>query len=168
MKSWREAIRDGAISGSIASLISTVALGGRGRRDTGTSYAPTNAISHWIWGDGATDHDEPSARYTGIGYLIHHASSTWWAVFYEKWFGRAAERGDARRAVGGGAMIAALACFVDYRLTPHRLQPGFEKRLSMPSMFLVYASFGLGLALRGLAASRSASGKTAPVSRSTR
>ncbi|WP_136417506.1 hypothetical protein [Herbaspirillum sp. ST 5-3] len=154
MKNWREAIRDGAISGSIASLVSTAVLGGRGQRDTGTPFAPTNAISHWIWGDGAAEHDEPSTRYTGIGYVIHHASSTLWAVIYEKWFGEAAERGEVGRAVAGGAAVAGLACFVDYNLTPQRLQPGFEKRLSTPSMFLVYASFGMGLALRGLATSR--------------
>ncbi|HJV84403.1 MAG TPA: hypothetical protein VJ698_02925 [Noviherbaspirillum sp.] len=168
MKSWREAIRDGAVSGSVASLISTITLGRCGRRESGAPYAPTNAISHWIWGDHAADHDEPSARYTGIGYLIHHASSTWWAVFYEKWFGRVAERGEAGQALAGGTAVAALACFVDYRLTPHRLQPGFEKRLSTSSMFLVYASFGFGLALRGLAASRLASNRPHPVAGWTR
>ena len=49
--------------------------------------------------------------------------------------------------------MAALACFVDYKMTPERLQPGFEKRLSTPSLFMVYASFGAALVLRGLAAS---------------
>lgn len=40
-----------------------------------------------------------------------------------------------------------MACWVDYKLTPRRLQPGFEQRLSTPSMVAVYGSFALGLAL---------------------
>lgn len=154
MKSWPDAIRDGTVSGSVASVLSTAVLGTRGKREEGTPYAPTNAISHWFWGDRAARQDGPSGRYTVLGYAIHHASATLWAVLYEKWFGDKAERGEAAAAALGGAAVAALACFVDYRLTPQRLQPGFEKRLSTPSLFLVYAAFGAALALRGLAASQ--------------
>jgi hypothetical protein len=50
----------------------------------------------------------------------------------------------------GGVAVAGLACFVDYKMTPHRLQPGFEKRLSTPSLFLAYGVFGVALAARGL------------------
>jgi len=154
MKSWPEAVRDGVITGSFASVVSTAVLGARGERENGTPYGPTNAISHWFWGDRAAQHDEPSARYTAVGYAIHHASATLWAVLYEKWFGDKAERGEILPAVAGAAAVAGLACFVDYKMTPQRLQPGFEKRLSTPSLFLVYAAFGAGLALRGLAASQ--------------
>ncbi len=154
MKSWPDALRDGAVSGSAASVLSTAVLAARGEKEEDTPYGPTNAISHWFWGDRAARHDEPSARYTGLGYAIHHASATLWAVLYEKWFGDKAERGEALAAVAGAAAVAGLACFVDYKLTPQRLQPGFEKRLSTPSLFLVYASFGAALAWRGLAASR--------------
>lgn len=154
MKTWAQAIRDGAVSGSVASVLSTVALGERGQQENGSPYAPTNAISHWFWGDRAARHDEPSARYTAVGYAIHHASSTLWAVVYEKWFGEKGERREILPTLAGGAAVAALACFVDYKMTPRRLQPGFEKRLSTPALFLVYASFGAGLTLRGLAASR--------------
>lgn len=154
MKTWRQALRDGAVSGSVASIASTVVLSIRGEQEEDEPYAPTNAISHWFWGDRAARHDEPSMRYTAVGYAIHHASATLWAVIYEKWFGERAERGELLPAFAGGATVAALACFVDYKMTPHRLQPGFEKRLSTPSLFLVYAGFGAALALRGLAASR--------------
>mgnify|MGYP006154148737 CR=1 FL=1 len=37
------------------------------------------------------------------------------------------------------------ANFVDYKLTPRRLQPGFEAQLSKKSLFLVYAAFAVGL-----------------------
>lgn len=154
MKTWPQALRDGAVSGSVASILSTAVLGARGQQEDDTPFAPTNAISHWFWGDRAAHHDEPSGRYTAVGYAIHHASATLWAVLYEKWFGEKAESREVLPAVAGGAAVAALACFVDYKMTPQRLQPGFEKRLSTPSLFLVYASFGAGLVLRGLAASR--------------
>jgi hypothetical protein len=151
MKTWSEAISDGAISGSVASVVSTAVLAVRGKLEDGTHYGPINAISHWLWGDCAWQHNEPSMRYTVLGYAIHHASSTLWATLYEKWFGEKADRGEIWPAMAGGAAVAGLACFVDYKLTPHRLQPGFEQRLSKPSLFLVYTSFGAALALCGLA-----------------
>lgn len=83
MKTWQQAIRDDAVSGSVASILSTAVLGVRGQQEDGTPYAPTN-----------------------------------------------------------------------YKLTPPRLQPGFEKRLSSASLFLMYGIFGATLALRGLAASQ--------------
>lgn len=57
-------------------------------------------------------------------------------------------------ALAGGAAASALACFVDYRLTPQRLTPGFEHRLSSRAMFAVYACFALGLAIGSMAAPR--------------
>ncbi|RJF95089.1 hypothetical protein D3871_16635 [Noviherbaspirillum saxi] len=48
MNNWRQVFRDGAVSGSIASVISTSVLSARGRQENGTPYAPTNAISHWF------------------------------------------------------------------------------------------------------------------------
>ena len=55
-------------------------------------------------------------------------------------------RADDPNALLTAALLSsAVACFVDYQLTPQRLQPGFEKRLSTPSMVAVYAAFGLGL-----------------------
>jgi hypothetical protein len=46
--------------------------------------------------------------------------------------------------------VAALAYFVDYRLTPRRLTPGYERRLSGRALLAVYASLAAGLALGGL------------------
>ncbi|MFM9436612.1 hypothetical protein ACFDR9_003697 [Janthinobacterium sp. CG_23.3] len=97
------------------------------------------------WGQRAVRQNRPSVRYTLPGYVIHHASAVMWAVLYEKWLG-----GRARGAVpvlGSAAAMSALACFVDYKLTPQRLHPGYEQRLSSASLLLVYAAFGLGLAL---------------------
>lgn len=158
MKPWSEAVKDGVISGAATSALSTVALAARGKQESGSSYGPTNAVSHWFWGDEAARHDEPSVRYTLVGYTIHHAAATLWATIYERWFGRTAERGDVVPALAGGAAVAALACFVDYKMTPHRLQPGYEMRLSKRSLLIVYGAFGVGLALRGLVRSQRRSG----------
>ena len=151
MKSWRDALRDGAVTGSVASVLSTAVLALRGEQETGSHFAPTNAISHWIWGDEAATHDEPNMRHTAAGYGIHHASSTLWAVVYEKLFGEKAGHREVVPALAGAAAVSALACFVDYKLTPHRLQPGFEQRLSTRSLLMVYGAFAAGLAARGLA-----------------
>ena len=54
-----------------------------------------------------------------------------------------------RRALAATA-ASAVACFTDYPLTPRRLHPGYEMRLSTPSLALVYGAFGLGLAAGAL------------------
>lgn len=149
-KQWKHAARDAVLSGAVASVVSSLALARRGQVENDAPLGPTNAISHWVWGDEAARHDEASVRHTLLGYLIHHASATFWAAFYERFFGRAARRNPAQ-ALLGGAAVAATACFVDYKLTPHRLQPGYEMRLSRRSLFLVYGAFALGLAASDLA-----------------
>lgn len=151
MKTWSEAMQDGAVSGSVASILSTAVLAATSQRESNTPYAATNAISHWFWGDHAGTQDGPSMRYTAVGYAIHHASATLWGILYEKWFGDECDRKEIGPTVAGAVAVASLACFVDYKLTPYRLQPGFEKRLSKRSLFLVYATFGAALVLRGLA-----------------
>lgn len=151
MKSWSEAAGDALISGTLGSAVSTIAMAAEGQKEEGTPYAPVNAVSHWFFGDAAAAHDAPSARHTTTGYAIHHAAATLWAVVYEKWFGRSAEQGQMVVALAGGMAVAGLACFVDYQLTPCRLRPGYEKRLSRRALLSIYASLGAGLVLRGLA-----------------
>jgi hypothetical protein len=79
-----------------------------------------------------------------IGYAIHHVCSCGWAFFHERWVGRDA---DATERVAKAAATAALASFVDYRLTPTRLRPGFETQLTKPSLLAAYAAFAIGLAI---------------------
>lgn len=155
MKTWGQAFKHAVASGCAASALSTAALALSGKRENGTPYAPTNAISHWIWGETAAHQDGASPQHTLVGYLIHHAAATFWGVVYEKWFGEHGDRKQVFGALTGGAAVATLACFVDYKMTPRRLRPGYEKRLSSGSLFLVYASFGIGLAAAGLLRPRS-------------
>lgn len=154
MESWNVAMRRGLLSGAAASALSTVALAALGKAGTGSTFAPTNAISHWIWGEKAARRDLPSMRYTAIGYTIHHLSATFWAVLFERFMGARLDRLTPAPTLAAATAASAIACFADYQLTPRRLRPGYEKRLSKPSLALVYGAFGLGLAAGALMSRR--------------
>jgi hypothetical protein len=154
MRSWRPTLREGLIAGSVASALSVAALLVAGQKEPQRPAAPVNAISHWIWGDHALRQDEPTLRHTASGYLIHHVASVFWAVLHARAWG---ERPEAKRplpALAGAVVTSGLACFVDFQMTPKRLTPGFEHRLSRPALAGVYACFAIGLALGSLLAAR--------------
>jgi hypothetical protein len=155
MESWNTAFRRGLVGGATSSLLSTAALALLGRQQAGSAYAPTNAVSHWIYGDEALREDAPTLRHTVPGYLIHHGSAMFWSVLFERLCGRLLDRKEPALTLGVAAAASAVACFVDYQLTPKRLQPGFEAHLSRPSLAVVYGSFGLGLALGAMLCRRS-------------
>jgi hypothetical protein len=155
MEPWKTALQRGLVGGTTSSLLSTAALAALGKREAGSALAPTNAVSHWLYGDAAAAHHEPSARYTLPGYLIHHGSATFWSVIVERLCGRLFDRGNAALTLGVGTAASAVACFVDYQLTPDRLKPGYERHLSRPSLAVVYGAFGVGLALGAMLSRRS-------------
>jgi hypothetical protein len=146
MDNWTTAFKRALVSGTGASVLSTLALGVLGKRETGSTFAPTNAVSHWLWGEQAARRDRPTLRYTLTGYLIHHASATFWAVLLERLLGDRLNRASPAATVAVSTAASAIAAFTDYQLTPQRLHPGYEKRLSRPALTGVYAMFGLGLA----------------------
>lgn len=154
MEDWKTSLQRGLVSGTSASLLSTVALAALGKSETGSAYAPTNAISHWLWRGKAFRRDGPSLRYTLTGYLIHHASATFWAVLFERLMGRKLDSSSKALTLAASTAASAVACFTDYQLTPKRLHPGYEERLSKPSLALVYGAFGLGLAAGALLSRR--------------
>lgn len=90
-------------AGPVASLLSAIALSRLGKRDSGSPLAPVNAVGHWLWGDEAARHERLSGKYTVTGYVIHHASSIFWAVLFEAAFARLL----ARRRVGPTLAAAA-------------------------------------------------------------
>lgn len=146
MKRIKDIALEGLTGGALASALSALLLAAASRRQTGSPYAALNAVSHWLWKDRAFRRNARSLRYTGTGYLIHHLAATFWAT------GHAAVRpaDSARtpsRALAGGLATSAVACFVDYRMTPRRLQPGFEQRLSLSALAGTYLAFGVGIAL---------------------
>lgn len=147
-------VREALISGSVASVVSAGALLLAGRQEPQRPAAPLNAISHWLWGDCALREDGPTLRHTATGYAIHHAASLFWAALHAWCWGHRPLAKQPLPALSGAAVAAAVACFVDLRLTPHRLTPGFEHRLSRPALAGVYASFAVGLALGSVLAGR--------------
>jgi hypothetical protein len=146
MDNWRAMIGKGMVPGALASMASAAALAWCAKKESGALFAGANAVSHWLWGDQAFQQDRPSWKYTLVGYGIHHASSMFWATLFEQAAGKVLARRSAKATLAASAAASAVACFVDYRMTPRRLRPGFEQRVSRGSLALVYAAFGIGLA----------------------
>jgi hypothetical protein len=116
-----------------------------GKIETGRAGAALNAVSHITWGKEALASDELSWKYTAIGIALNAAANTLWAALYEMFFGREAAKRDLTRALGGGAVVSAIAYFTDFHVVPARLTPGFEKRLSKRRVLAIYTVLALGL-----------------------
>lgn len=127
--------------GSVASVLSTAAVSLGSRRRTGRAAAGINAASQWVYGESARRQCAASWRYTPVAYLIHHASSVFWAGVFDSPPARSILPGSGRRA----AATAAVAAVVDYGIVPRRMTPGFDSHLSLPAMAATYAAFGVGL-----------------------
>jgi hypothetical protein len=152
---WRAALRDGGLAG----LTSLAALAVCGRLQTGSAAAPINAPSHWIWGDRALRQDGWSLRYTATGLAIHQGSAVFWGLLHQ-WLRRRNPRPGT--LVRDAIVTSAAAAFTDLALTPPRLTPGFEQRLSPRGLAWTYALFAVGLAVASHRA------RTAPRGRSAR
>jgi hypothetical protein len=152
---WRRAARDAVVSGAAASLLSAFALAIRGRREQRSAAGPNNGPSQWVYGRAAAYRRDASLRYTLVGLLVHHLSATGWALLHERVFNAPGRPQTPARQLARAATTAAVANFVDFKMTPKRLRPGFEVQLSKKSLLYVYAAFAIGLAL----ASRVTAGK---------
>jgi hypothetical protein len=140
-------------AGLAAAALSATILLWRGRAETRRAAAPINAISHWFWPEQAMRRDDPSLKHTGTGIVLHVASSLFWSTA-SGWLRARRHRPTALNAALDAATVTAVAAVVDLAVVPKRLTPGFERRLSKPSLGAVYAGFALGLALGGLLALR--------------
>ena len=149
---WNAALREAAVSGTLASVCSAGALALAGRRESNRPAAPINATSQWVWGQReALEADRPDRRHTVTGYLVHHLAASFWAVLHAR---ALADRPIASRpapALAAAATTAALAAVVDLKFTPERFTPGFQHRVSTPALVAAYACFALGLGLGSLA-----------------
>lgn len=130
-----------------ASVATTAAVAVCGQVEDGNGIAPLNAISHILWGESAAREGAASIDHTLAGVGLNTAAITAWSAVYELCFGVTARKGDVRAAFVGGISTAGLAYFTDYYVVPKRLTPGFEKRLSSVSMFVVYSTLALTLPL---------------------
>jgi hypothetical protein len=143
-------LRDALISGSIACVATLAAAALLSARERGSAVAPINATSHILWGEEAAQARVPDLKHTVPGVALNEGACVFWAAFYEKLFGRRAERGDIAAAVAAGGAVAALAYLVDYHLVSKRLTPGWEHHLDGRSLAVVYTALALSLPLRGL------------------
>ncbi|HEX6793385.1 MAG TPA: hypothetical protein VF304_05985 [Casimicrobiaceae bacterium] len=124
-----------------------LALAGCSKRETGSAFAGINATSHWAWGDADASRNGFTWKHTAIGALTNQAASLFWAFCFERLFASRNRRVGVPRLLGEAAAVSALACAVDYTVTPKRLTPGYELRLSKRSIAAVYVAFAGGLAL---------------------
>lgn len=144
---WKKALREGAVSGTLASLLSTCVLAAAGARQAGSAVAAINAVSHWLWGDESLHAQRPTLRHTLAGYLTQHAASIFWATLYSRVYGHHDRAKEVPQAVAGGIVTSAVAYLVDYELIPKRLTPGYEHRVSTGAMVAIYAALAAGFAL---------------------
>jgi hypothetical protein len=154
MKTWRRALKDGMVAGTVAGLASLAALAVRGRMEGKSPWGPVNAPSHWVWGNRALRQDEPRARYTVTALLVHQLAAGFWGVLHEKFLGIRGKPKASGTLLRDAAATTTVAAVVDLVLVPHRLTPGFQDRLSPRSLVAVYSLFALGLALGSHAAGR--------------
>ena len=152
--SWGDAVRRAIVPSIAAGALSTATLAARGRLETGSAVAPTNSTAQWLWGEKAALQETASIKYTVSGYLIHQAAALLWATVYERVVVDGNGRRGPGRAVAAGVGVAALAMFTDYVLTPRRLMPGYEKRVSVGSLVAAYGAFAVGLALTDVLTAR--------------
>jgi hypothetical protein len=149
-KTWVQAFRKGLVSGTVASILSTISLAILGKDELGKSAAPINGPSQWIWGRYAPYENCFSLQYTVVGYAIHHAASLFWAILNERFRQDLGSSPGRTIAIVPAIVTTTAAYVVDFYVIPKRLTPGFEHRLSRRSLVLVYGTFALGLATAAL------------------
>jgi hypothetical protein len=147
---WPRTAARALASGSAASIASTAALSIACRLLGKPAVSGTNATSHWLWGRSAWHARRGDLRHTVAGYLIHHASSVWWAGFFEYRLARRGRAPAAATIAADAVAVSALAAAVDYLVVPKRLTPGFEAHLRAVPIALVYLAFAGGLAASAL------------------
>jgi hypothetical protein len=146
MSAWKRAARQALVSGTAASLLSTAVMVLAGKLERNAPAGPLNGPSQWLFGRGAAYRRSASARHTLTGAIIHHTMAMGWALLHERVFGRDKQAQSPARRLRNAAVTAVVANVVDYKLTPKRLQPGFEAQLSRRALAAIYAAFAVGLA----------------------
>lgn len=141
------------VSGTFGSLGSTAALVMLAEAEGRAAWQPTNATAHWLHGPVAAAVPGADLAHTGVGYVTHHAATTFWALGYEWWAG-SRRRLTPATAFGGALVVSAVAAAVDYGATPKRFTPGWEYVLSKRSMAATYLAMAAGLAVGTLVARR--------------
>jgi hypothetical protein len=144
---WSNHPRSILVRGTAANVAAMLALAACSKRETGSTLAGINAVSHWAWGDVDARRNRFSWKYTIIGALTNQVASLFWAFCFERLFASRRRQVTVPRLLVEAAATSAIAYAVDYGITPKRLTPGYELRLSRSSLLAVYVAFAGGLAL---------------------
>jgi len=145
MATWTDAFKRTLVSGTVASLTSTVVLALLARAAGMGALQPVNATSHWLNGEGAAAFEGVDAAHTAVGYATHHAATIFWAFFFEAGR-RSSPARDADGLLKQALVVSAIAAAVDYGPTPKRFTPGWEFVLSKRAMAVAYGAMAIGLA----------------------
>lgn len=146
MSRWIRILRSAFVSGTAASITSTIALTLLARTEGKTASQPLNATSHWLNGDEAGSFEGIDVAHTAVGWATHYTATLFWAVLFEWWIGERRPLPPLtlfQRALA----TSAVAAVVDYGATPKRLTPGWELVLTKRSMTIVYGAMAVGLSL---------------------
>ncbi len=154
MIDWSRTMRAALVSGSCASVGSTIGLAVAAWREGRPAVQPLNATSHWLNGDGAASVTAVDWRHTGVGYATNHAASVFWAAMFEGWLAWRGKPVGPVAMMRGAAVMSVVAAAVDYGPTPKRFTPGWEFVLSKRGMAVAYAGLALGLAVGALSTQR--------------
>lgn len=152
MSTTIEFARAAAISGTVASLVTTALLAALSVSEDKAALRATNATSHWLHGDRAGHIDEIDAGHTGLGYVTHHASAVFWAALFEMI--RPSPQTDIAGTARAAALTAAIAGLVDYGLVPRRVTPGWELVMPARKVAMAFVALAAGLTVGGLVSAR--------------
>jgi hypothetical protein len=151
MTDWGKAGVSAAITGTVASVVSSAALAMLARLEGKSAVQPLNATSHWPYGEHAGKVRQADLRHSATGFATHHGASIFWATVFETLLqGKQRTPSDILKCA---ALVSALAAAVDYGVVPKRLTPGWEEAISKPSIAAGFAAMALGLALGGMMSS---------------
>ena len=145
LEDWPGTLRRALVTGTCASVTSSVALALLARAEGRAAPQPVNSTSHWLHGEEAAAFTGLDLRHTGVGYATHHAATVFWAIVFERWAAARRPRGAVPMLRDALAM-SAVAAAVDYLATPKRFTPGWEFVLSKRSMAAAYVAMAAGLA----------------------
>jgi hypothetical protein len=137
------------VTGTVAGVVSTAALAALAKAEGKRAVQPTNSTSHWLQGENAGDYEAIDLAHTATGFATHQASAVFWALPFEAWLAYNPPR-SSMELLRDAAVMSAIACAVDYGITPKRLTPGWELTLSRGSIAGAFASLAIGLAAGAL------------------
>jgi hypothetical protein len=143
------------VSGTLAALAVSLVASLAGKKDTGSYVAPINAISHSLWGEEAASRNDVSVKYSLSGFVINYIAALMWAAVFEG-FVRLGQRSSPTPLSTAikATTVSAVAYGTDYHLVPKRFTPGYETRVSVPSMAWIYGALALSLTAGRLWAGR--------------